>query len=588
MRPDEGERTLPALSPDARAAALRSRELLVTGELLEHPPGRLGVRTEIERSWRRCVGAQVPVVPERIEYHKLDDVPMLRDAALPVLQRVKDSFADVPVALVLSDVNGVIVARHVDVRRQREIMDRASAAEGFDYSESSVGTNGLGTVLVERRPMLVRGPEHYNVRLETLTCAGAPIVEPYTGRLVGAFSLACEVHEVHPLMLVMAADIARQIEERLLDMAGERHRRLVHAYLAVDRTGAGAFVVDADTVLANRRALAHTGPELHPLLWRFLSEHGPSSPTRMQVPLPDGPHAALVEPIRDSGRTAYLVQLLGRRSARCDEPVEPPRSPARRAPVRVPLHVDEDVDRELEAALHHGELIAVVGAGGTGKLHTALAVLRRLGAEDPVVVEPHLDPDWFATAREAAGSGRGLVLRRVHESPSPSLSQVQALVATGAPMVLTADLDAASDDVLATVRRVATTVTLPGLAQKPEHLPTLVQAILRELPEPESATRFAPQVWDRLMAWRWPGNVAELRNTVVQLARRARGGTVELTDLPDLLRIARGSHGLLECAEREAVADALRAAGGNRSRAAAALGIGRNTLYRKMRAFGLT
>ena len=44
----------------------------------------------------------------------------------------------------------------------------------------------------------------------------------------------------------------------------------------------------------------------------------------------------------------------------------------------------------------------------------------------------------------------------------------------------------------------------------------------------------------------------------------------------------------MESAERKAVAEALHAAGGNRSRAAAALGIGRNTLYRKMREFGIT
>ncbi len=45
---------------------------------------------------------------------------------------------------------------------------------------------------------------------------------------------------------------------------------------------------------------------------------------------------------------------------------------------------------------------------------------------------------------------------------------------------------------------------------------------------------------------------------------------------------------MLESAERETVADALRAAGGNRARAARALGIGRNTLYRTMREFGIT
>jgi len=114
-----------------------------------------------------------------------------------------------------------------------------------------------------------------------------------------------------------------------------------------------------------------------------------------------------------------------------------------------------------------------------------------------------------------------------------------------------------------------------------------VQAVLAELPPPQAATRFSPAVWDHLLAWHWPGNLAELRNTVVLLARRAGGGTVEVGDLPDELRVPRRRAGLMETAEREAVAEALRAAGGNRSRAAAALGIGRTTLYRKMREFGL-
>jgi transcriptional regulator of acetoin/glycerol metabolism len=108
------------------------------------------------------------------------------------------------------------------------------------------------------------------------------------------------------------------------------------------------------------------------------------------------------------------------------------------------------------------------------------------------------------------------------------------------------------------------------------------------VPAPESATRFTPAVWDLLMSWHWPGNLAELRNTIGLLARRAGGGTVGTDDLPDELRASRRTAGLLESAEREAVAEALRAAGGNRSRAARALGIGRNTLDRKMREFGIT
>lgn len=585
-RPAE-HRQQPTLSPVERLRTRRSREALVGGGLLSLPPGQTGVPRHIEKSWRRCVGDQVPVAPERIDYREPDGIlPELRRAAMPVLERLKDSFADVPVAMVLSDATGLIITRHADLRRQRDIMDRASAAEGFDFSEQSVGTNGIGTVLVERRPVLVRGPEHYNALLEDLTCAGTPIMEPYTGRMVGSFSLACAMGDVHALMAVMAGDIGRQIETRILEEAGGRHRRLVQAYLSVDRAGAGALVVDEDSVLANRRGLVHTGPELHPLLWRFLTEHGPATAARMQVPLSDGLHEAVVEPVHEGGRAAYSVRLLPRRPTG-----RPDATPARRPaplPARDRLHVLGDVDRRLATAVRHRELVAVVGPGGTGKLRTALRTLRRAGADDPLVVEPHLDPGWFAAATTAAADGRGLVLRRVHESPSPSVPQVEALAAAGVPIALTADLDAAADGVVAMVRRLATTVRLPGLAQIREHLPALVQEMLAELPGPESGTRFAPPVWERLMDWHWPGNLAELQHTVLLLARRAEGGLVELDDLPDGLTAPRRAVGMLESAEREAVAEALRAAGGNRSHAARALGVGRNTLYRKMREFGIT
>lgn len=590
MRRDE-IRNVPTLSSAERERTRRTREALVGGGLLSAPPGGSGVPQHIENSWRRCVGDGVPVAPERIDYREPEDtLPALCRAAAPVLDRLKDSFADVPVAMVLSDAHGRIVARHADVRRQRVVMDRASAAEGFDYSERSIGTNGIGTALVERRPVLVRGPEHYNALLEELTCASTPIVEPGTGRLVGSFSLACAMRDVHPLMAVMAGDVGRQIEARILDEAGERRRRLVEAYLSLERTGTGALVVDEEAVLANRPGLAHTGPELHPLLWRFLSEHGPDRTRRMQVPLSDGLHDALVEPVGNGGAVAYSVRLLSRR------PIRPPDDPPVGAPatgavvpvaLREPLHFHDDVDRQLETAVRHGEMIAVSGGSGTGKLRTALRTLRRAGADDPLVVEPHLDDAWFEAARTGVAEGRGVVLRRVHEAPSPTVSQVQALAAPGRPVVITVDLDNADDAVLGLVRRVATTVRLPGLAQSREHLPALVHAMLAEQPEPESATRFSPAVWDLLMSWHWPGNLAELRNTVVLLARRAAGGTVETKDLPDELRTCRRTVGLMESAEREAVAEALRAAGGNRSRAAQALGIGRNTLYRKMREFGI-
>jgi transcriptional regulator of acetoin/glycerol metabolism len=579
---------LPTLPPGEGERIRRSREALVGGGLLSAPPGDTGVPSYIEMSWRRCVGERVPVTRSEIEYREPEDAQsVLGRAAGPVLERLKDSFADVPVAMVVSDATGRIVMRHADLGRQRTIMDRARAAEGFDFSEGSVGTNGIGTVLVERKPVLVRGPEHYNELLEDLTCAGIPIFEPYTGRLIGTFSLACVVGDVNPLMPVLAGDIGRQIEARILEEAGDRQRRLAQAYLSMDRAKGAALVVDEDTVLANRLGLRHTGPELHATLWPFLAEHGPTRAEKMPVPLSDGLHEALVEPIHDGDRRAYSVRFSTRRSGGA---VPESRATARAVPpaAREPLHFHPDVHRQLETVVRHQERVALTGASGTGKLRTALRTLRRQGADDPVVLEPQLDPDWFDAATKAATEGRGLVVRRIHATPPPTVAQMEALTSSGVPVAVTVDLDAAGDTVVGLVRQVATTVRLPTLTQSREHLPALVRAMLAELPAPRSRTRIAPVAWDRLTAWHWPGNLAELRNTVHLLARRADGATVDEDDLPDELRVAHRASGLMESAERKAVAEALRAAGGNRSRAAAALGIGRNTLYRKMREFGIT
>jgi sigma-54 dependent transcriptional regulator, acetoin dehydrogenase operon transcriptional activator AcoR len=579
-------RERPTMSSAQTLRTRRSREALVDEGVLVVPPGHTGVPSLIETSWRRCVGEGVPADPEHIPYREPDDVsPALSRAAGPILDRLRDSFADVPVAMVLSDATGRIVVRHAEDRRQRSAMDRASAAEGFDFSERAVGTNGLGTVLVERRPVLVRGPEHYNPRLDDLTCAGTPIFEPATGRMLGSFSLACAVRDVHPLMAAMTTDIGRQIEERLLDETGERRRRLVRSYLAVDRAAEGAFVVDEDTVLANRQGLVHTGPDLHPLLWRFLVEHGPDRPRRVAVPLPDGPREAVVEPIRDRGRVAFSVRLLPGPGGPGPEraTLRGPTSGAGPDPER--LHHVPDVDRRLREAVRQGEHLAVSGAAGTGKCHSGLRVLRARGAVDPLVVDASGDRAAWPAASDAAA--RGVLVRRAHALRRGDLPAVTAIAEAGGPLLITYDADHVDDTVLGVIRRHTVVVRLPPLAQSREHLPALVRSILTDLPHPERATRLAPASWDVLTGWHWPGDVGELRTTVVALARRARGDVVEPADLPDELRVRRRTPGLLERAERDAVLDALRAAGGNRSRAARALGIGRTTLYRKMREFGL-
>lgn len=111
------------------------------------------------------------------------------------------------------------------------------------------------------------------------------------------------------------------------------------------------------------------------------------------------------------------------------------------------------------------------------------------------------------------------------------------------------------------------------------------------LPKGVVLTRAAEET---LVAYRWPGNIRELKNTLWRAAILARGTAIDVVhlglpaDLP-APPPARGTTALrtLEDAERDTIRMALDAAKGNRSQAARTLGIARSTLLEKLKRYGL-
>jgi transcriptional regulator of acetoin/glycerol metabolism len=110
----------------------------------------------------------------------------------------------------------------------------------------------------------------------------------------------------------------------------------------------------------------------------------------------------------------------------------------------------------------------------------------------------------------------------------------------------------------------------------------------------------APDAMDRLCAHSWPGNVREMRNLFERLHLLASGQVVTEADLPAALRqpdrsppgaealpAAEAEPASLTDMEARAIRRALVAEEGNLTRVAAALGISRPTLYRKLRAYGI-
>jgi len=136
-------------------------------------------------------------------------------------------------------------------------------------------------------------------------------------------------------------------------------------------------------------------------------------------------------------------------------------------------------------------------------------------------------------------------------------------------------------------------VQMPPLRARSEDIPLLVGGFIRELDREHGrrVTGITRGVLDRLMRHPWPGNVRELRNTVEGMVLFAEGRrALDLSDLPDTLREVDGAGEKLELqvgmtadeAERRLISATLRHCGNDKPRAAAILGIGLRTLYRKL------
>ena len=140
------------------------------------------------------------------------------------------------------------------------------------------------------------------------------------------------------------------------------------------------------------------------------------------------------------------------------------------------------------------------------------------------------------------------------------------------------------------------TIQLPGLRDRPDDIPLLIEHFLRDISEQKHTPpkKMDQAVLRRFLSYRWPGNVRELRNTLESMMVLSDGELLTEADLPP--RLTEGSTGMMpskelpsgitmEELEKLAITKALEQCGGKRTRAAESLGISVRTLQRKLRQY---
>ena len=134
-------------------------------------------------------------------------------------------------------------------------------------------------------------------------------------------------------------------------------------------------------------------------------------------------------------------------------------------------------------------------------------------------------------------------------------------------------------------------IDLPPLRDRPEDIPALTHHFIEKYAHAmgKPVKKVSPEVEEMLVSYAWPGNVRELENAVERAMVVGRAASLQPDDLPLPLarREAEPEGSTLAALERRHIERVLRAEGGNITRAAAALGIDRGTLYNKLRRYGI-
>lgn len=132
------------------------------------------------------------------------------------------------------------------------------------------------------------------------------------------------------------------------------------------------------------------------------------------------------------------------------------------------------------------------------------------------------------------------------------------------------------------------TIYMPHLCERGEDIPLFANFFLdqanRELEKPVPG--FLPEAMERISQYTWPGNLREMRNTVMRAALLAQGNPIRVEHLGIDMNIDKPINILHDPdSERTKIVSALQKCSGNKSKAAAMLGIDRKTLYNKLKLY---
>ena len=541
------------------------------------------VRPEIALSWRRSHLSGVnPSTSITINTTGVDPNSRLLRAAAPVLDQISQQIVDTGFCVLLADRDGRIVASlRADDRRIRRAVERLGVVNGSLLGEDCAGTNAVGTPLEVGHSIVIHGEEHYLDSFKGISCYGQPVIHPVTRRVEGILDMTGAGARANPLFAPFLARAAADIETRLLEGSKASEQRLFSAFQRVpNRNHVAVAAIGDDFLLTNRTAMDLLATADHVSLRSLAVDLAPDQSRLVTVHLVSGAQATVkVDRVSGAnGGALFTIQEADR-----PERAAIPRSRDHR------LSHSERLQEELQRARRRVDALSISGEPGTGRTTAVADVVGETSVSWFNATSIAFDGTeaWTSRLIQAIRERDAVVIEQIELLPASVLPIISDLVAAeeGSPRIILtsgpiSDLPPA---IAGVATRCPTRIHLAPLRERHAEIAELAQSILAGL---APGYRLAPNAVEALAAAQWSGNIAELKVVLRSAVDASSSPRIDVPDLPEDYRVtARAARlGGRERAERQAIAEALKSCGGNKSHASAQLGISRSTLYARMRA----
>jgi len=606
------------------------------------------VTPSIYRSWQRSLEFQVDhtlvsnqdILTTPSLSKRRDAQESLIRASEPVLPYIFSLLGSTNYTVLLSDNDGYIIEAIGDAPFMSKAQ-KVNLSPGASWREEVRGTNAIGTALRDNAPISVFGWEHYVHDNHFLACWAAPI-QNELGAPLGVLDISGEAIPDRQKILTIARMGASMIEKNLRLFELENQLKfyqegaklasslLQQGFLAIDRNGfiteinplgAALLGYKADNIVGQLATDVFSTPKgwmlsSHSLDLQIKDRAGKEISSHLtRVVNKAGQSLGAVGTLQITKDTPNMSQTLWIGHSQPSQRILARASKVASTHSSVLIHGESGTGKEIIARTIHqlsprreGPFVAL----NCASLPASLIESELFGYVDGAFTGARRGgkPGKF----ELANNGtifldeigdmplnvQVALLRVLQEKEVSRIGDTKALkinvrviTATHKDLPTLVEKEQFRLDLFYRLKVI--TLELPPLRERSEDIRNLVPHFIRKACESFGGPLLGIQeeVYDYFLAHTWPGNVRELENCIECMVALAEGPILTVADLPDefqntILKTETESDSLLNRQTKQAIHYALTQTRGKIAPAAKLLGIGRNTLYRKIKELDIT